>query len=71
MTAFAQDLFTAAKRGDLDQVKGLVETATMNVDLLDSNRNTPIMWAMEGINESIAEKVKGDCLAVCKYLIDR
>jgi hypothetical protein len=70
-TAFAQDLFIAAKNGDLDQVKSLVEIATVSVDLLDSNRNTPIMWAMEGINESISEKVKGDCLAVCSYLIDR
>jgi uncharacterized protein len=70
-TTFAQDLFSAAKNGDLDQVKSLVETATVSVDLLDSNRNTPIMWAMEGINESIDAKIKGKCLAVCSYLIDK
>ncbi len=70
-TAFAQDLFTAAKNGDLDQVKSLVETANVSVDVMDSNHDTPLVSALEGIRETTDAKAIANDIAVCSYLIDK
>jgi ankyrin repeat protein len=59
-SAFSQDLFSAARDGDLDQVKNLVEKAHVGVDVLDPNHATPLFQAIENNQET-----------VCSYLIEK
>jgi hypothetical protein len=73
-TAFAasgQDLFSAAGNGDLDTVKNLVEKANVSVDVRDSNNNTPIFWALDGIDKTTDNSQNQKLIAVCKYLLDK
>ncbi len=72
MTVFAQDMFSATRNGDLEQVKNLVEKANVSVDVLDSNHQTPLFGALGDTTElSDQQKVDENRIAILTYLINK
>lgn len=59
VTLHAQEIIEAAKKGDLDRLKELIEKNPQSVNIKDSSGCTPLHWACQGVNPEILKYLFG------------